>query len=97
MKLTTRNLVKLEKKLGKNPLSVFMGVEKGEMPTLTDLLVIWQYILMADDEKYEKLDAVYEKYDDFVREGGDLVALMNEIIATLQESGVIPKNAEMGQ
>ena len=93
-KLTTRNLVKLEKKLGKNPLSVFIGIENGEMPKLSDLLLIWQHILLAEDEKkYSDMSAVYDEYDNFLSEGGNLVSLMNEIIEVLQDSGVIPKNA----
>lgn len=97
MKLTTRNLVKLEKKLGKNPLSIFMGVDKGEMPALNDLLVMWQYMKMADDKNYESFDYVLDKYDEYVENGGNFVSLMNEVITGLQESGIIPKNVVMEQ
>lgn len=96
MKLTTRNLVRLEKKLGKNPLSIFTGMDNGELPKLEDLLTIYQYMLMdIDEKKYSDINEVYADYDKFL-ENGDMMKFINDIlIEGFVESGIIPKNALM--
>ena len=52
LRLTTRAVIALEKKLGKNPLSVFTGVQGGELPTVSEIIAVLHASLQALEHGY---------------------------------------------
>lgn len=97
LRLTTRQAVAVEEKLGVNLLKVFMP-RQGEdfpLPPLKVMLVVIHGAL----QKFEHgttLDDVYDMNDDYVDAGGDQTSLLMDVIIPLFEnSGFMPKQKEM--
>lgn len=86
-RLSAKACVDLEKKLGTNPLNIFMDIAtSGKLPSLTTLI----YILHASMTQYNhgiNIDKVYEIYDDFVDEGHNLMDLVPIIMDIFKVSG----------
>lgn len=96
LRLTTRQAVAVEEKLGVNLLKVFMP-RQGEdfpLPPLKVMLVVIHGAL----QKFEHgvtLDDVYDMHDDYVDVGGDQTSLLTDVIIPLFEnSGFMPKQKE---
>ncbi len=96
LRLTTRQAVVVEEKLGVNLLKVFMP-RQGEdfpLPPLKVMLVVIHGAL----QKFEHgttLDDVYDMNDDYVDAGGDQTSLLMDVIIPLFEnSGFMPKQKE---
>ena len=96
LRLTTRQAVAVEEKLGVNLLKVFMP-RKGEdfpLPPLKVMLVVIHGAL----QKFEHgttIDDVYDMNDDYVNAGGDQTSLLMDVIIPLFESsGFMPKQKE---
>lgn len=96
LRLTTRQAVAVEEKLGVNLLKVFMP-RQGEdfpLPPLKVMLVVIHGAL----QKFEHdttLDDVYDMNDDYVDAGGDQTSLLMDVIIPLFEnSGFMPKQKE---
>lgn len=93
LRLTTRNVVKLEKELKKNPLSIFLAIENNELPTTDELITILYYSLKAcHNNRFPNIDSVYDLYDEYIEEGGNLISLIPVILEVYQVSGIIPKD-----
>ena len=96
-RLAARNCVDLEKKLGTNPLNIFMEIaKKGEVPNLEVLMII----LHASLQKYQhgiSLDDTYDIYDEFVDEGHNLMDLIPELLEIFKVSGLMGEEAEEGK
>lgn len=94
-RLTARALVDLEKKLGTNPINVFikMSANEGYMPDLSDLIVILHGSLQAMEHGIT-LDKTYELYDNMIEEGKTIVDLVNIVIDIFKVSGLIPEADE---
>lgn len=92
LRMTTRNVIRLERDFKKNPLSIFMKVEQDELPTTDELLKVLYYSLCAYHEAdFLKFDNVYELYDEYLEEGGSFVDLINVVVEVFKVSGLIPK------
>jgi hypothetical protein len=80
LRMDAQNSVLVEKKLGKNPLNIFMNEDKS-LPKLEELIII----LHGSLQKYESgytLAATYSLYDDYIDGGGtftDFIPLMMDI------------------
>ena len=96
-RLAARNCVDLEKKLGTNPLNIFMEIaKKGEVPNLEVLMII----LHASLQKYQhgiSLDDTYDIYDEFVDEGNNLMDLVPVLLEIFKVSGLMGEEAEDGK
>lgn len=96
LRLTTRQVVDVEEKLGVNLLKVFMGAGEGNfnLPPLKVMLLIVHGAL----QKFEhglSLNDVYDLFDSYVDAGGSQAELMTDVILPLFEtSGFIPKDKE---
>lgn len=96
LRLTTRQAVAVEEKLGVNLLKVFMPRQSEDfpLPPLKVMLVVIHGAL----QKFEHgttLDDVYDMNDDYVDAGGDQTSLLMDVIIPLFEnSGFIPKQKE---
>lgn len=94
LRLTTRASVSLEKALGYNPLSMFMAIERGEMPKLGDMLIILHAMLQPLHHGIT-LDKTYDLFDNFVAEGHNLFDLVPIFVEVFQESGYMAKANEI--
>ena len=86
-RLGAKNCVDLEKKLGTNPLNVFMTIaDNSQLPKMETLI----YILHASLQQYNhgmSLDDTYNLYDEFVEEGHTIVDLIPIILEIFKVSG----------
>ncbi len=92
-RLTARNCVALEEKLGKNPLTIFTSLDGSELPSLADLLTILQYSL-TDLNHGLSADNVFDIYDKYCDEGGNIVGLINYLLEVFKVSGFIPEDTK---
>ena len=96
LRLTTRQAVAVEEKLGVNLLKVFMPRQDEDfpLPPLKVMLVVIHGAL----QKFEHgvtLDDVYDMHDDYVDAGGDQTSLLMDVIIPLFEnSGFMQKQKE---
>lgn len=96
-RLNAKACVELEKKLGTNPLNIFVKMlgtgDSINLPSLGDLIAILHASLQAYHHGIS-VDKAYEIYDAFVNEGHnimDLVAIVGEIYKV---SGLMPEEVE---
>lgn len=93
LRLTTRNCIALEKALGYNPVQLFMDIDEGKLPKLTDMLIILQSML-APLQHGITMDKTYDIYDAFVADGNNMFDLVPVFVAVFQNCGFISANAE---
>lgn len=94
LRLNARACVDLEKKLGTNPINVFMKIsESNELPQMGTIITILHACLQPYQHNMT-IDAAYQLFDDFADEGHNLMDIVPILIEVFQESGLIPKNEE---
>jgi hypothetical protein len=92
LKLTTKNTVRLERKLNGNVMNMFIKAAEGILPTLEDEITILFYALQANHaDRIRNIDDAYDLYDCYVEDGGDALSLMTVLVEVLQDSGIMPK------
>lgn len=92
LRLNTRNIVELEKKLGCNPIMIF-GAEGETIPTVQVMVTI----LHASLQTYEhgiKFDDCYNIFDQYLEDGHTSVDFIKEIMEIYKASGIVPKEDE---
>lgn len=89
-KLNTRNTIALEKKLGENPLNVFMAVNDGKIPTLEVMAMIIHQSLQAMEHGYT-LEKVYDLLDIYFEDGKTIIDLMPLLMEIFTVSGFFKK------
>lgn len=94
LRMTTKNCVSCEKRLGKNPLNVFIEAQDNKMPKITDLMVILHEALLSCNHGI-KAEDVFDLYDKYCAEGGNLMTLIELLVEVFQEAGFIPKEEEV--
>lgn len=90
LRLNTRASITLEKALGKSPLAVFMELDNGEMPKLSDMLAILHACLQPLHHGIT-MDKTYDLFDRYVEDGNTLFDLVPVFIEVFQESGYLAK------
>ena len=92
LRLNTRNLVELEKTLGKNPLYVFVDKTTNEpiAPTTEENVAILYYSLKALQPE-TTLDSAYELFDAWLDEGNIIGDFSNVIVEVYKNSGIFKK------
>lgn len=88
LKMKTRQVVALEKSLGKSPLNILMEAQDGVLPSIEDMLMILAASLQQYHHGFD-LDKVYDLYDEFVEDGNTMLELIPIIIDVLSVSGYI--------
>lgn len=91
LRLTTRNIVSLEKKLGCNPLAIFGNGET--IPTLTTMVEV----LHASLQSYQhsiSLDDAYDIFDTYLEDGNSMTDFIKVILEVYKVSGLIKDQSE---
>lgn len=95
-RINAKACVDLEKKLGTNPLNIFINMNEGDtfnLPSLGDMLIILHAALQAYEHKIT-MDEVYALYDEFVEDGNNLTDLIPIVLEIYKVSGLIPEEVE---
>jgi len=94
-RLTARACVDLEKKLGENPLNVFIKIANanGALPTIGDMITILHASLQSMEHGIT-LDKTYELYDQYVDEGHSLTELIPTVLEIFKVSGFFNEEAD---
>lgn len=86
LRLTTRNIVSLEEKVGCNPLAIF---GKGDtVPTITQMIAILYTSLRAYSPNITESDA-YDIFDKWIDEGHSVAEFVPIILEIYKVSGLI--------
>ena len=92
LRLNTRNVVELEKKLGCNPIMVF-GIAGDSVPTVSVMVTILHASLQSFHHGI-KLDDAFDIFDAYIADGHTAVEFIKEIMEIYKVSGIIPKDVE---
>lgn len=87
LRLTTRNLVELEKKLGCNPLTIFGSGDR--IPTITELVIILHASLQAYHHGIS-LDDTYDIFDKYL-EYHPMTDFITVVLDIYRASGLVSK------
>ena len=71
-----------------------MGVEKGELPKIEDMVYILHYALQSMEHGYD-MNKTFDLYDEYIDNGGSMVELIPIMLEVFQVSGIIPKDKEV--
>lgn len=91
LRLSTRNIVLLEKQLGCNPLSIFGNGET--VPTITTMVAILHAALQQYNHGIT-LNEAYDIFDEYIADGHTTVDFISVILEIYKASGIIPKDTE---
>lgn len=90
LRLSTRNIVLLEKQLGCNPLNIF-GAKYDTIPTISVMVAI----LHASLQQYEhgiNMNDAYDIFDRYLEDGHASTDFIPVIMEIYKASGIIPKD-----
>lgn len=93
LRLNTRNVIALEKRLGCNPLSVFGNGDT--MPTITTMVSIL-HASLAQYQHGISIEDAYNIFDEYLADGNTMVSFVPVMLEIYKASGLIgdePKNA----
>ena len=92
LRLNTRNVVELEKKLGCNPIMVF-GMNGETIPTVSVMVTILHASLQTFNHGISLNDA-FDIFDAYLDEGHTAVDFIKVIMDIYQASGIIPRESK---
>jgi hypothetical protein len=95
LRLNTRNVVALEKKLGCNPLGIF-GTDGETIPTVGVMIDILHASLQAYEHNITYNDAC-DIFDAWIAEGHSTVDFIYIILDVYKASGIVPKEVETNE
>lgn len=91
LRLSTRNIVTLEKALGCNPLAIF---GKGDtIPTITAMVAVLHCSLQQYQHNIT-LDKAYDIFDEYLAAGHQATDFIEVIVDIYKVSGIIKEDAE---
>lgn len=94
-RLSARSCVELERKMGKNPMNIFMKMADGSVyPNLDDMMMIFHASLQKFHHSIN-LEETYDIFDEYVDEGKTLIDFIPFILQIFQVSGFVPKEEEI--
>jgi hypothetical protein len=91
LRLSTRNVVLLEKQLGCNPLSIFGNGDT--VPTITVMVAVLHAALQQYNHNMSLNDA-YDLFDEYLADGHSSVDFIPVILEIYKASGIIPKDTK---
>ena len=93
LRLNAKSCVALEKRIGSNPLNIFMAVADNVLPPLETLLIILHQSL-TEYQHGITMDDVYGIYDDYCLDGGNMMSLIQVLLQVFKDAGFLPKDEE---
>lgn len=93
LRLTTKNSIMLERTLGYNPIGMLMDIDRGKMPKLADVLIIFHAMLQTYHHGYD-MNKVYDLFDKYAEEGKSMFDLIPVFVEVFEQSGYITKSNE---
>lgn len=93
LRLSTRNIVLLEKQLGCNPLNIFLENGKERIPTITEMVTVLHAALQQYNHGITSNDA-YDIFDNYLADGHAMTDFIPVIMDIYKASGIIPKDKE---
>ena len=88
LRLTTRSIIQLEKRIGCNPLMIFG--DGSQMPQITTLVAILNASLQALNHGITMNDS-YDIFDAYLADGHSLTDFIAVIVNLYKVSGIIPE------
>lgn len=88
LRLTVKSLMALEKQLGKNPLQVFMEIDEGNLPKLTEMVMILQAALASLNHGIN-VETAAELVEQYIMEGHNMFDLVPVLVGVFQDSGFV--------
>lgn len=92
LRLTTRNLIEVEKALGHNPLQMFMEIDNDVLPKLSDIAVLLHYSLQTFHHGIS-LEKTYDLIDKYL-EDKTIWELVPVLLDVFKECGFVEKDAD---
>ena len=93
-RLSARAVVDLEKKLGTNPLNIFMEIaQKGQLPSV-EVLITMLHASLQQFNHGISMDDTYEIYDEMVDDGKTIMDVVAILLEIFKVSGLIPEETE---
>jgi hypothetical protein len=92
LRLNTRNVVLLEKTIGRNPMSIFFEGSDERIPTITEMVAVLHASLQQYNHGITMNDA-FDIFDDYVVDHS-MMDFIKVIMEIYQASGLMPKNEE---
>lgn len=93
LRLTSKNAVALEERLGKHPLSCVMFIEDDLLPSTKEIVLILHASLQAFNHKIA-VDDVYDLYDTYIGEGNSIAEIVQLLIEIFRTAGFIFEEEE---
>jgi hypothetical protein len=87
LRLTTRNIMSLEKNLGCNPLMIFGNGDK--IPEIAKMVAILHASLQSYHHNIT-MDEACDIFDAYLLDGNSMTDFMNVIVEIFKTSGIIP-------
>ena len=87
-KLSTKNLISLEKRMGANPLNIFMSINETSLPKLEDMLLVLHESLQSLEHGIS-MDDIYDIYDSYIEDGNTFVDLIAIVMDIYKVSGLV--------
>lgn len=93
LRLTTQGAVKIEQKIGYNPLQMFMGIDEDVLPKVGDMIAVLHQMLQSLDHGITISDA-YDIFDAFIADGHTMWDIVPVLLACFKAAGFLPKEAD---
>lgn len=93
LKLTTRQIMQLEKLIGNHPLTVLTGTSDGDAPTVTSMIQVL-YCSIVELNHGISMSDVYNIFDAWLDDGHTTVDFIDVIVDVYETSGILPKPTE---
>lgn len=91
LRLRTRDIIALEKQIGKNPIAIFMDGDK--IPTVNTMVAILHSSMQTYQHNITMTDA-FDMFDSWLEEGHSITDFLPIIIEIYKTSGLFPKDKE---
>lgn len=90
LRLNTRAIIVLEKKLGCNPLNIFAGINQNKIPTVTDMVTILHAALQPYHSNIT-IEKAYDIFDEWLDDGNIASEFITVILELYKDAGLIKK------
>lgn len=92
LRINTRAMCDLEKRIGRNLLDVILDMANNKMPETCELVAILHASLQAYHHGI-KFDDVYDIFDEYIADGHTYIEFIEVVSEIFEVSGIIQKEA----